>query len=294
MARQGSRRAQAACALAFTLACGAPAGASPVPAGVAAVKPNTVQAGSHLLIDARGADAGFRENQIPTALGWAFEKGFVLDPTAAPGKCTVDQAKKQQCPESARLGSGAIGVNLPGEHATAKIDFWRADPPDPGDQGGIILYFNDAQDGYSDAGIGSVRKIDDGAFGEIIRFEKLPLPSLPPGLNITLDHIQLDFGAGTFTGATETGDGSSTRKHHKVRLKCKRYRPRHGRHRKCVAYRQGKNARVKSKTRAHASAAGSFIVNPPACDADGWAIQLQVDYKSGGERREAQAPCSAG
>lgn len=276
----------------------APAAGSPDPAGVATLKPATPAAGSHLLIDAKGADAGFRQNQIPTALGWAFEKGFVLDASAAPEKCTVDQAKNGQCPADSQLGAGDIGVDLPGSHATAKLQFFRADPPNPGDQSGIILYFNDAQDGYSDAGIGSIRQSDDPAYGELIRFDKLPLPNLPPGLNITLDHIQLDFGAGTITGETETGNGSSKHKHHKVRLKCKRYKPRHGKHRKCVAYRHGKNARVKSHhkkhSRAHASASGSFIVNPPACDADGWTIQLQVDYKDGDqERREAQAACTA-
>jgi hypothetical protein len=282
-----------AAALAASAIYAVPAAATPDPAGVATLKPNTPSSGAHLLIDAKGSDAGFRQNQIPTQLGWAFEKGFVLDATAAPKKCTVDQAKKQQCPDGSQLGAGDIGVTLPGDHATAKIQFFRADPPNPGDESGIILYFNDAQDGYSDAGIGSIRHSDDPAYGELIRFDKLPLPNLPPGLNITLDHIQLDFGAGTFTGATETGDGSP-HTHHKVRLKCKRYRPRHGKHRKCVAYRHGKKGRVEARTRAHASASGSFIVNPPSCDADGWTIQLQVDYKSGGERREAQAACAAG
>jgi hypothetical protein len=296
---QGTGRVRCAVAALAACACfAASAAASPDPAGVASMKPDTPSAGSHLLIDAKGADAGFRQNEIPTALGWAFEKGYVLDATAAPGKCTVDQAKNGQCPADSQLGSGDIGVILPGDRATAKIQFFRADPPNPGDQSGIILYFNDAQDGYSDAGIGSIRQSDDPAFGELIRFDKLPLPNLPPGLNITLDHIQLDFGAGTFTGATETGDatapGKHARKHHKVRLKCKRYRPRHGKHRKCVAFRHGKNARVKSHAHAHASASGSFIVNPSTCDSDGWTVQLQVDYKDGSERREAQAACAAG
>jgi hypothetical protein len=295
MVRQGSRRARLAWAAAATLAVAAPASASPVPAGVAAVQPNTPQAGSHLLIDAKGTDAGFRPNSIPTSLGWAFEKGFTLDASAAPGKCTVDQAKKQQCPADSRLGAGAIGVMLPGDHATAKIDFFRADPPQPGDQSGIILYFNDAEDGYSDAGIGSIRTTTDGNFGELIRFDKLPLPPLPPGLQITLDHIQLDFGAGSASAPPAVpGQAPATTTRHKVRLPCRRYRPRHGPHRRCVAYRHGRRYHLpSSSSSAHASAAGSFITNPATCDGDGWTIQLQVDYKGSGERREAQAPCSA-
>src|SRR3954471_2023298 len=174
-----------------------PAAATPVPAGVAAVQPNTAGAGSHLLLDARGADAGFRPNSIPTSLGWAFEKGFELNAAAAPAKCTLDQAKNEQCPPDSRLGSGAIGVNLTGSHATAKIDFWRADPPQPGDESGIILYFKEPDSGFTDAGIGSIRAIDDGNLGQLIRFDKLPIPQLPPGVQITLDHIQVDFGAGS-------------------------------------------------------------------------------------------------
>src|SRR3954453_4909359 len=158
MTWQGSSRLLSAfgIAAAIAVAAASPAAASPVPAGVAALQPNTAGAGAHLLLDARGADAGFRPNTIPDALGWAFEKGFELDAAAAPGKCTVDPAKKEQGPPDSRLGAGAIGVNLTGSHATAKIDFWRADPPQPGDESGIILFFKEPDSGFTDAGIGSI------------------------------------------------------------------------------------------------------------------------------------------
>lgn len=294
MSRQGSRRLLCACVLALATAA-VPADASPVPAGVAALQPNTQGAAAHLLIDAKGADAGFRQNTIPTKLGWAFEKGFGLDVTAAPEKCTVEQARKEQCPEKSRLGKGAIGVNLTGSHATARIDFFRADPPQAGDQGGIILYFKEPDSGFTDAGVGSVRAIDEGNLGEVIRFDKLPIPQLPPGVEITLDHIQLDFGA-TSSGS-EPGPAAAPGRR-KVRLPCKRYKPRHGRHRKCVAYRKGLRYHLPdrgSSATVRAAAATSFITNPPACDGDGWTIQLQVDYRDGSaERREAQAPCATG
>jgi hypothetical protein len=181
-------------------------------------------------------------------------------------------------------------VTLPGDHATAQVQFFRADPPQPGDQGGIILYYKEPSSGFSGAGVGSIRTTSDGNFGELIRFDKLPLPNIPPGLNITLDHLQLDIGAGS-AAAPPAVPGSKPRpRHHKVRLKCKRYRG-HGRKRRCVAYRHGANARVAEHARA--SAATSFITNPSSCDADGWTIQLQVDYKNGQERREAQAPCAS-
>ena len=297
MTWQGFRRLSIACGSALAAAVAAsPAAATPAPAGVATAQPNTAGAGSHLLIDARGADAGFRANTIPSALGWAFEKGFELNAAAAPAKCTVDQAKNEQCPPGSRLGSGAIGVNLTGSHATAKIDFWRADSPNPGDESGIILFFKEPDSGFSDAGLGSIRAIDDGNLGQLIRFDKLPIPQLPPGVQITLDHIQIDFGAGSSAPAAGA-PAPAAPTHPKVRLPCRRYKPRHGPHRRCVAYRHGRRYHIDAAptTRAHTSATSSFITNPPACDGDGWTIQLQVDYRDGsGERREAQAPCTGG
>ena len=297
MTWQGSRRLLITLGslLAAVLAA-VPAAATPVPAGVAALQPNTAGAGSHLLIDAHGADAGFRPNSIPSSLGWAFEKGFELNAAAAPAKCTVDQAKKEQCPPDSRLGSGAIGVAVTGSHATAKIDFWRADPPQPGDESGIILFFKEPDSGFTDAGIGSIRAIDDGNLGQLIRFDKLPVPQLPPGVQISLDHIQIDFGAGATGTAPAAGTPTAAPTHPKVRLPCRRYKPRHGPHRRCVAFRHGRRYHLAPATsaRAHASATNSFITNPSSCDGDGWTIQLQVDYRSGGERREAQAPCAAG
>src|SRR3954462_8916621 len=197
MTWQGSGRLLNTCGIAAAIVAASPAAASPVPAGVPALKPNTAGAGSHLLLDARGADAGFRPNTIPSSLGWAFEKGFELNAAAAPCKCTGDQAKNEQCPPDSRLGAGGIGVDVTGSHATAKIDFWRADPPQPGDESGVILYFKEPDSGFTDAGIGSIRAIDDGNLGQLIRFDKLPIPQLPPGVQITLDHIQVDFGAGS-------------------------------------------------------------------------------------------------
>ena len=127
MTWQGSRQLLVACATALAAAVAAsPAAATPVPAGVASLQPNTAGAGSHLLLDARGADAGFRQNSIPSSLGWAFEKGFELNAAAAPAKCTVDQAKKEQCPPDSRL-ERLLSWPLPAkpmhEPVAGRIDF---------------------------------------------------------------------------------------------------------------------------------------------------------------------------
>lgn len=294
-----ARRLALGAATAALLAA-APAGASPAPAGFAALQPNTPQSGSHLLIDGKGMDAGLRPNDIPTSLGIAFQKGFVLNPAAATATCTVDQANNEQCPDASRLGAGAIGVTLSGSHYTAQLTFFRADPPQAGDQGGIILYFKEPQSGFSGAGVGSIRTMDDPTYGELIRFDKLPLPNLPPGLDITLDHIQLDLGAGSSVAPAASHDKKKTKKkhsthhsHHKVRLRCARYRG-HGRHRHCVRYLHGKRNHLPPRARKSQASVASFIANPQDCSAGSWAIQFQVGYKTGQELREAQAPCVAG
>jgi hypothetical protein len=285
------RRATASAVIAL-LACATGAAASPAPAGTAALSPNTPGTGSHLLVDVSGKDGGFHAGVIPNALGIAFEKGFTLDTAAVPGKCTVGQARNEQCPADSRLGGGAIGVQFAGDHYTAHLEFFRTDPPNAGDQGGIILFFKETESGYSDAGAGSVRTIDEGNLGQVIRWDKLPLPQgLPPGA-ITIDHLQLDLGAGSAAAPAAIPGRSHPRRHrHRVRLRCAVYHG-HGRRRHCVRYFHGRRNHL--PPRATKSAVGSFIANPPSCPAGTWTVQLQVDSGDAHERREAAAPCASG
>lgn len=292
--RRGRGGPLAAGTLLATIALAAPAAASPAPEGAAALQPNTPSTGSHVLLDFKDQAGGFRPKALPTALGLAFAKGFVLDTSAVPGVCTAAQANKLQCPEDSRLGAGAIGVvaygpafSPGGDHFLAKLGFFRAAPPVSGDTGGIVFSFKETTSGFSGASIGSIRSIDQGDYGTLIRWDKLPLPALPPGFQFTIDHLQVDLGVGS--AAAPVKKPSHRRRHrrkrHVVALPCVRYRgPRHHRH--CVAYRH-------RRRHARAAAATSFVLNPPTC-AGTWAIQLQVGYKDGEEQREAAAPCVAG
>jgi hypothetical protein len=276
-----SKSAAAALAAAAAVLVPALASGSPMPASEVALSPAGASAGSHLKVDAPGADAGFRSGQLPTSFAVAFGKGFALNPAAVAGTCTVALANKDQCPANSRLGAGAIGVELNGAHYTANLEFFRADPPQAGDEGGIIFYFKEPQSGFNGASVGSVRSVDDGLYGQLITFDKLPLPALPPGLDLQLDRLQLDLGAGAATAPVAVPH------HKKAKRRCLRHRG-HGSKRHCVKW-----AKPKRKPKPAATASTSFILNPATCTGS-WPVQLRWGYKDGTqELREATPACTA-
>jgi hypothetical protein len=226
---------------------------SPMPAGSVTLKPATFKAGSHLRVAADGTDAGFRKGQIPQQFSIAFNDGFVLRPAAVKSTCTEDKANKDACPASSILGKGSIQVVLAGSRYTAKLTFFRAAK-------GVIFYFKEPESGFNGASTGTIRKGSE-PYGKVLAFDKLPLPALPPGLDIRLDKFALDLGAsgpqGKCTKYKTTGKGKSKK-------------------RKCV-----KRARRPV-----------FITNPPDCAAGSWSFQIRWGYKSGEELREGSVPCA--
>jgi len=117
----------------------------------------------------------------------------------------------------------------------------------------------------------------DPVYGSQIRFDKLPLPDLPPGITITINELKLDLGAGT--AAPAHTPAVQRKKKHKRLPVCTRKRRKHCRH-------------VKKKTRAHAAATGAFLTNPTTCTGN-WTVALELDYANHTERREATVPCTA-
>lgn len=225
------------------------AAGSPMPAGSVTIKPATLAAGSHVKIAASGNDAGFRKGQIPQSLAIAFWQGFTLTPAAAKSTCTEDTAMKDACPKDSVLAKGSIQVLLSGARYTANITFFRAAK-------GVIFYFKEPQSGFNGASTGQVKN-DTAPYGKVLSFDKLPLPALPPGLDIRLDKLALDLGA--------TGPQG-----------------------KCTKY-QGKGAKRKCVKRAKRKV---FVRNPADCPTGAWGIQLRWGYKSGQELREGSAPCA--
>src|SRR4051812_21511493 len=170
------------CVLVPALAAG-----SPMPAGSVTFKPTKLKTGTHLRVNASGNDAGFRKGQIPNQFSIAFQKGFVLRPAAAKATCTEDKANNDSCPASSILGKGSIQVVLAGSRYTAALTFFRAAK-------GVIFYFKEPESGFNGASTGVIRNGSD-PYGKVLAFDKLPLPALPPGLDIRLDKLALNLGA---------------------------------------------------------------------------------------------------
>src|SRR4051794_35666676 len=229
---------------ALALASATAAGASPMSAGSLSVAPNAPGAGSHLIVDANANDAWFRKGQIPVGFEIAFQKGFALDTTAVAGTCTTEQANKDSCPANSKLGSGQIDVVLNGATYHAQVTFFRAPAPN-----GVVFYFKEPQSGFNGSSVGTVKAIDEAPYGELLAFDKLPLPDLPPGLDIQLTHLKLDIGAGSAAPVTKPKPRSKPKKK-KHRRYCVKHRGR-GRHRHCVKYSSHK---PRHHARAHRSA----------------------------------------
>jgi hypothetical protein len=238
----------ATCLLVPALASG-----TPLPSGAVTIKPAKLKAGSHVQITAEGDDAGFRRGQIPEQLSIAFNRGFVLRPAAVKSTCTEDKAMKDDCPATSVLGKGSIQVVLAGARYTANLRFFRA-------QKGVIFYFKENESGFNGASTGEIRNGGD-PYGKVLAFDRLPLPDLPPGLDIRLDKLQLDLGA--------TGP----------RGKCTKYE------------KQGKGKQAKRRCVRRAPRP-VFVRNPPDCPTGSWGIQLRWGYKNGEELREGSAPCA--
>src|SRR4051794_14433160 len=195
------------CMLALMGLAAAPAAASQAPAGTAKLDPAAAGAGSHLLIDAQGAEgAGFHRREIPTGLTIALNRGFAFAPAAAAGVCSDDDANNDSCPPNAIVGTGALDVfaegyafGPDGQHFTAQLTFYRANPRDPADPMGIVFSFKETSSGFHGASIGRVMTVDDGVLGSALRWDQLPTPKLPPGMSFTLERMRIALGAGSAT-----------------------------------------------------------------------------------------------
>jgi hypothetical protein len=271
-----------------------PAAASPAPAGTAKLDPATAGAGAHLLLDAQGqAGGGFHRQEIPSGLAIALNKGFAVDPNAVAGICSDDQANNEQCPPNSIIGTGSLDVLAEGyafgpngQQFVAQLTFFRANPRQPGDPMGVVFSFRETSSGYHGASIGRLSTVDDAVLGPEIRWDKLPIPDLPPGLHFTLQRLRLDLGAGSATPPVRV----QPKKKRKHRCRKVRKRTKSGRT-KTVFVCPKKKKRTTSH--AHASqATGALLTNPPTC-AQTWRVRLELDYPSGTERRDADAPCSA-
>jgi len=286
------------CILVLCGATAAPAAASTsaAPAGTAKLDPGTAGAGAHLLLDAQGsAGGGFHRQEIPNGLAIGLQKGFAFDPNAVAGICSDDAANNDQCPPNAIIGTGSLDVFAEGyafgpngQNFTAQLTFYRANPRQSGDPMGVVFSFKETSSGYHGASIGRLRPVDDGPLGWEIRWDKLPIPDLPPGLHFTLERLRANFGAGTATPPVRVQPKKKRR--HRCRRVVKRTRSGHKKT-GLVCRKKRKKHRRSTHARA-AQASGALITNPGTCTGS-WRVRLELDYPSGTEQRDADAPCTS-
>ena len=277
----------------------AAAATAPAPAGTAKLQPPTPGAGSHLLLDAQGAaGAGFHRQEIPTGIALTLQRGFALSPGAVAGVCSDDLATKDQCPPNAIIGTGTLEVlgegfafGPSGQHFTAQLTFYRAEPRQPGDPMGAVFSFRETSSGFHGASIGRVHDTGDPLLGFEARWDQLPIPQLPPGLHFTLERLRADIGAGSATPPVRV---KAKKRRHRCR-KITRHTP-SGR-RKTVFVCRKKHRRHRAAPRAvvRAAQAGTppaLLTNPATCGGS-WRIRIELVYRDGTEQRDADAPCTS-
>src|SRR4051794_7715413 len=275
------------------LAAPAAATASQAPSGTAKLDPATTSTGAHLLLDAQGAEGGgFHRQEIPTALSISLQKGFAFDPAAVAGICSDDQANNEQCPPNSIVGTGTLDVLAEGyafgpngQHFTAQLTFYRANPRQAGDPMGVVFSFRESSSGFHGSSIGRLTSIDDPILGPQLRWDQLPIPKLPPGMSFTLQRLRMDIGAGTATPPQRV----KPKKKRKHRCRKVTRRTKSG-HKKTVFVCPKR--KHKKKTTAHKAQAGALLTNPPTCTGS-WRVGLEITYKDGTEQRDADAPCQA-
>jgi len=274
--------------------------AAPAAASTATFDPATAGAGSHLLLDAQGADGGgFHKQEIPGGLTIAVNKGFAFDPAAVAATCSDEAANNDACPANSIVGTGLLDVlaegiafGPSGQHFTAQLTFYRANPRQQGDPMGMVFAFKELSSGYHGTTIGRVMSIDDPILGTQVQWDKLPIPSLPPGMHFTLERLQVNLGAGAATPPTRVKPPAKKKPNcRKVRRHGKRYYLCKKRVKKMRCRKSG-NKWLCRKRASSAQDGGAFLTNPTTCTGT-WRVRLQLAYPGGIETRDADAPCTA-
>jgi len=237
-------------------------------------------------------------NHVPNALQIFFAQGFSFDPQAASATCSTAQANPNNntCPSGSRIARGTIDVTLSGlltGNDQAQIAMYQMAPQAPGDIAGVAFYFyiNDTKNQFTFQGtsVGRLHTLSgDPQFGTTIEIDKLQFPSIPPGINVTLNDMKLDLGtpdlaASQFNVTSSTGS-TPTKKHHR-----KHRRKRHKKHhrRKTTARHAGAvAAKLNPKPLAHA-----LLTNPGTCTGS-WPVRVSWSYSDGIRSVDAAAPCA--
>lgn len=249
--------------------------------GTLSAQPARTGQGSSLALSASGL-SGSGATSPPQGLSLQLFRGFRVDPSAVPGRCSDAQAARSGCPAAARVAAGtatgSYGLLGLGGPFTATITAWLA-PPRGHDLADVVVELDTL--GQHVMARGQLATVADPVYGFALRFDPLPTGNLPPGASVTLSSLSLT------TGAFSTRSSTTRRAR---RRRARRCRSRHG-HRCASAHRR---RAVKTHRRAHIAAgatAASLIVNPPSC-LGSWPAQLLVRYSDHVDASDLPIACS--
>jgi hypothetical protein len=257
---------------------------------------------SHLILNDVGPAGGLPANHVPGSISILLAQGFGFDPQAVSATCSPAQAQgdpnNNACPTASRIGRGTIDVTISGlisGNDQAQITLFEMPPQASGDIAGVAFYFfiNDAKNQFMFQGtsIGHLRPVSgDPQFGSTIAIDKLQFPTIPPGINITLNDMKLDLGAPDLSASMFAGSSASgtapvkhRHRHHRKHKKHKKH-PRKKTHGRRATAGQ---AKLIAKPVAH-----SLLTNPASCGGS-WPIRVSWGYSDGTRSADAAAACAA-
>jgi hypothetical protein len=258
---------------------------------------------SHLILNDVGPAGGLPANHVPSSFSMSFAQGFGFDPQAVSTTCSTAQAdpNNNTCPPASRIGRGTIDVTISGLISgtdQAQITVFQMPPQAPGDIAGVAFYFsiNDTKNQFMFQGtsIGHLRSVSgDPQFGSTIAFDKLQFPTIPPGINITLNDMKLDLGAPDLSAAifasSSTPGTTPVKRHHRKHKKHKKHK-KHARHPSKKTH--GRRATAGQAKLIPKPVAHSLLTNPASCSGT-WPIRVSWGYSDGTRSADAAAACAA-
>jgi hypothetical protein len=120
--------------------------------------------------------------------------------------------------------------------------------------------------------------VADPVLGEELRFDKLPIPSLPNGFHFTLRDLKLDLGAGASTPPVRVAKKKRARR---TRVRGDSFARTSARYVPGTALGAGPTF----------PASAALLKNPPTCTGT-WTVRLEIDYGDGPQKHDANAPCT--
>ena len=160
----------------------------------ASLSPNKVSKPSGLTITATGP---FSSSGLPKSVDIKVQKGFRSSPKSVRVLCTAAQASKNTCPKKSHIGSGTAKVTATflgsTYHPTVALSLFLGKPQRKGDISSVVitgtLENSPYGNGTTSSSTGRLFKRAGG--GLELLFANLPNYTLPPGVTVTLDSLQI-------------------------------------------------------------------------------------------------------